>query len=92
LISYFCFFETRRTHPRLDDRSPRYPDQLGSKIAHVLKLCQHEETGAILPALTTSIPEHEGSERNGDYRYCWIRDAYYTVQALNRLGALDVQF
>jgi GH15 family glucan-1,4-alpha-glucosidase len=55
-----------------------------------LKLCQHEETGAIVAALTTSIPEHEGSERNWDYRYCWIRDAYYTVQALNRLGALDV--
>ncbi|MBI1359259.1 MAG: glycoside hydrolase family 15 protein [Alphaproteobacteria bacterium] len=55
-----------------------------------LKLCQHEETGAIVAALTTSIPEHSGSERNWDYRYCWIRDAYYTVQALNRLGALDV--
>ncbi|MFA7440949.1 MAG: glycoside hydrolase family 15 protein [Sphingomonadaceae bacterium] len=55
-----------------------------------LKLCQHEETGAIVAALTTSIPEHAGSTRNWDYRYCWIRDAYYTVQALNRLGALDV--
>lgn len=55
-----------------------------------LKLCQHEETGAIVAALTTSIPEHDGSQRNWDYRYCWIRDAYYTVQALNRLGALDV--
>ena len=47
-----------------------------------LKLCQHEETGAIVAAITTSIPEHEGSQRNWDYRYCWIRDAYYTVQAL----------
>ncbi len=55
-----------------------------------LKLCQHEETGAIVAALTTSIPEAPGSERNWDYRYCWIRDSYYTVQALNRLGALDV--
>lgn len=55
-----------------------------------LKLCQHEETGAIVAALTTSVPEHAGSERNWDYRYCWVRDAYYTVQALNRLGALDV--
>jgi len=60
------------------------------RSAIALKLCQHEETGAIVAALTTSIPEHEGSERNWDYRYCWIRDAYYTVQALNRLGALDV--
>lgn len=60
------------------------------RSAITLKLCQHEETGAIVAALTTSIPEHAGSQRNWDYRYCWIRDAYYTVQALNRLGALDV--
>jgi GH15 family glucan-1,4-alpha-glucosidase len=60
------------------------------RSAITLKLCQHEETGAIVAALTTSIPEHDGSQRNWDYRYCWVRDAYYTVQALNRLGALDV--
>nr|WP_271077612.1 glycoside hydrolase family 15 protein [Aurantiacibacter sp. MUD61] len=60
------------------------------RCAISLKLCQHEETGAIVAALTTSIPEAPGSERNWDYRYCWIRDSYYTVQALNRLGALDV--
>ncbi len=60
------------------------------RAAISLKLCQHEETGAIVAALTTSVPEHAGSERNWDYRYCWIRDAYYTVQALNRVGALDV--
>ncbi|WP_170012627.1 glycoside hydrolase family 15 protein [Pontixanthobacter rizhaonensis] len=60
------------------------------RCAITLKLCQHEETGAIVAALTTSIPEHDGSERNWDYRFCWIRDSYYTVQALNRLGALDV--
>ena len=60
------------------------------RCAITLKLCQHEETGAIVAALTTSIPEAPGTERNWDYRYCWIRDAYYTVQALNRLGALDV--
>lgn len=68
------------------------PEWQGAVIraAITLKLCQHEETGAIVAALTTSIPEHAGSQRNWDYRYCWIRDAYYTVQALNRLGALDV--
>ncbi|WP_128892355.1 glycoside hydrolase family 15 protein [Erythrobacter sp. HKB08] len=60
------------------------------RCAITLKLCQHEETGAIVAALTTSIPEAPNSERNWDYRYCWIRDSYYTVQALNRLGALDV--
>ena len=60
------------------------------RAAITLKLCQHEETGAIVAALTTSIPEHARSQRNWDYRFCWVRDAYYTVQALNRLGALDV--
>ncbi len=60
------------------------------RAAITLKLCQHEETGAIVAALTTSVPEAAHSQRNWDYRYCWIRDAYYTVQALNRLGALDV--
>jgi GH15 family glucan-1,4-alpha-glucosidase len=60
------------------------------RCAITLKLCQHEETGAIVAALTTSIPEAPNSQRNWDYRYCWIRDSYYTVQALNRLGALDV--
>jgi GH15 family glucan-1,4-alpha-glucosidase len=60
------------------------------RSAITLKLCQHEETGAIVAALTTSLPEHADSQRNWDYRYCWVRDAYYTVQALNRLGALDV--
>lgn len=60
------------------------------RCAITLKLCQHEETGAIVAALTTSIPEAPHSERNWDYRYSWIRDSYYTVQALNRIGALDV--
>lgn len=60
------------------------------RSAITLKLCQHEETGAIVAAMTTSIPEHADSGRNWDYRFCWVRDAYYTIQALNRLGALDV--
>jgi GH15 family glucan-1,4-alpha-glucosidase len=60
------------------------------RAAITLKLCAFEETGAIVAALTTSIPEAPGSGRNWDYRYCWIRDAYYVVQALNRLGAVDI--
>lgn len=60
------------------------------RAAITLKLCVHEETGAIVAALTTSIPEAPKSGRNWDYRFCWIRDAYYTVQALNRLGAADI--
>jgi len=56
------------------------------RAAISLKLCTYEDTGAVLAALTTSIPEAPGSGRNWDYRYCWLRDAYFVVQALNRLG------
>jgi GH15 family glucan-1,4-alpha-glucosidase len=52
-----------------------------------LKLCNFEETGAIVAALTTSIPEGPKSGRNWDYRYCWMRDAFFVVRALNRIGA-----
>mgnify|MGYP006174699819 CR=1 FL=1 len=52
-----------------------------------LKLCSYEETGAIIAAMTTSVPEAPDSGRNWDYRYCWLRDAYFVVHALNRLGA-----
>ncbi len=60
------------------------------RAAITLKLCVHEETGAIVAAMTTSVPEAPSSGRNWDYRYCWLRDAYYTIQALNRLGAVDI--
>ncbi len=57
------------------------------RSAVTLKLCTFEDSGALLAALTTSIPESAGSGRNWDYRFCWLRDTYFTVQALNRLGA-----
>ncbi len=57
------------------------------RAAITLKLCSFDETGAIIAAQTTSIPEAPGSGRNWDYRYCWLRDAYFVVKALNRLGA-----
>jgi len=57
------------------------------RAAITLQLCSFEETGAIVAALTTSIPEAPGTERNWDYRYCWLRDAFFTVHALNRVGA-----
>ena len=57
------------------------------RSAITLKLCQDENSGAIVAAMTTSIPEHADSGRNWDYRYCWLRDAAFVVRALNRLGA-----
>ena len=57
------------------------------RAAISLKLCSFDETGAIVAALTTSIPEAPGTERTWDYRYCWPRDAYFVIKALNNLGA-----
>ncbi|MGD0533568.1 MAG: glycoside hydrolase family 15 protein, partial [Methyloceanibacter sp.] len=57
------------------------------RAAIALKLSNFEETGGIVAALTTSIPEAPGSGRTWDYRHCWLRDAYFVVKALNRLGA-----
>lgn len=57
------------------------------RSAITLKLNAFEDTGAIVAAMTTSIPEAAGSRRNWDYRYCWLRDGYFVVDALNRLGA-----
>jgi GH15 family glucan-1,4-alpha-glucosidase len=56
------------------------------RAAITLKLCQYEDTGAIVAAMTTSIPEAPGSGRNWDYRYCWLRDAFFVVRALNSLS------
>ncbi len=57
------------------------------RAAVTLKLCTFEDTGAVIAAMTTSIPEAANSGRNWDYRYCWLRDAYFVILALNRLGA-----
>src|SRR5208283_1182349 len=59
------------------------------RAAITLKLCVYEETGAIVAALTTSIPEAPGSGRNWDYRFCWLRDAYYSLGAFRLLGHFE---
>lgn len=67
-------------------RTPRDYQREVIRSALVLKLHQFEDTGALLAATTTSLPEHPGSGRTWDYRYCWLRDAYFTLNALERLG------
>jgi GH15 family glucan-1,4-alpha-glucosidase len=59
------------------------------RAAITLKLCTFEDTGAVIAAITTSVAESADSGRNWDYRYCWLRDSYYVVHALNRLGATN---
>ena len=84
------FFERTCNYWRDWSRSLSIPFEWQEEViraAITLKLCAYEETGAIVAAMTTSIPEAAGSERNWDYRYCWLRDSYFVVHALNRLGA-----
>ncbi len=84
------FYENTRTYWREWVRYLSIPFEWQADViraAITLKLCAQEETGAIIAAGTTSIPESADSGRNWDYRFCWLRDAYFVVHALNRLGA-----
>ena len=57
------------------------------RAAITLQMNAFDDTGAIIAAMTTSIPEAAGSTRNWDYRFCWLRDSYFVVDGLNRLNA-----
>ncbi|MDH4275298.1 MAG: glycoside hydrolase family 15 protein [Gammaproteobacteria bacterium] len=59
------------------------------RSALALKLHCFEDTGAIIASMTTSIPESPGSGRTWDYRYCWLRDAYYALEAFRMLGHFE---
>lgn len=70
-------------------RFKKYNDEI-MRSALLLKLLSYQKSGAILAAVTTSIPETIGEERNWDYRFCWIRDASMVIKVMTKLGHFNV--
>ncbi|MEM7552324.1 MAG: glycoside hydrolase family 15 protein [Bacteroidota bacterium] len=66
-----------------------YQQEAVIRSALALKIHQYEDTGAIIASSTTSLPESPGSGRTWDYRYCWLRDTYYTLNAFNNIGHFE---
>jgi GH15 family glucan-1,4-alpha-glucosidase len=88
--TFYSHYRETRTYWRNWSRGLSIPFEWQDEViraAITLKLCTFEDTGAVVAALTTSVPEAANSGRNWDYRFCWLRDSYFVVKALNRLGA-----
>lgn len=86
------FYIKTREHWRFWVKETFIPSDFQQELirsAITIKLHQYEDTGAILASGTTSLPEYPGSGRNWDYRYCWLRDSYFSLGALNSMGHFE---
>lgn len=86
------YYYKTREHWRLWVKETFIPNLFQRELIRsviTIKLHQFEDTGAILAAGTTSLPEYPGSGRNWDYRYCWLRDSYFSLGALNSTGHFE---
>lgn len=86
------FYYQTREHWRRWVKETYIPIQFQKELirsAITIKLHQFEDTGAILASGTSSLPEYPGSGRNWDYRYCWLRDSYFSLGALNSMGHFE---
>lgn len=81
-VAYWESWSARSIAPLL------YHDEV-LRSALTLKLLCYEDTGAVVAAITTSLPEIVGESRNWDYRYCWLRDSSFTLDALKSLRHED---
>ena len=85
-------FEKTREHWEAWSGETRLPSLWNDHVirsAITLKLLTYESTGAMVAAVTTSIPEIIGEGRNWDYRYCWLRDASLVLESLKSVGHFD---
>ncbi|HTX88719.1 MAG TPA: glycoside hydrolase family 15 protein [Bacteroidales bacterium] len=86
------FLDRTRAYWQSWIKATSIPDLFQEQIirsALVLKLHQFEDSGSIIASGTTSLPEADGSGRNWDYRYCWMRDSYYTLHGFNSIGHFE---